>query len=493
LNLLSNAVKFTESGHVVLTAGSEGATGLNVTVTDTGIGLTPEQQGRLFQSFSQADVSTSRRYGGTGLGLAISRRLAGLMGGTVSVESPVADGPGSRFHLTVQVGVDQPAQPTTTDPVLAGHAVLVTEPNPVLREILVTRLRGWGCEVRPEGDGPDGHPAPDVQLLDAASADAATVSAGGSAGALVLMSTVSRRDTAARFGWEVPAGAGWVTKPVKPAVLLAALRAALDADVPSAVIEVPAARSAEVLADRHPLRLLLVEDNSLNRTLAVALLARLGYPADVATTGSEAVAATAARPYDVVLMDVQMPDMDGLEATRRIVAATTGPRPWIVALTANVMDADREACAAAGMDDFLAKPIRPQELADVLERSPMRDDSAVDWATLRTHVQGMAGMDDHELERDLAEDFVTGAPVLLAAIDTGLETGDPTEVRRSAHTLKSHAALFGATRLETLSRRLEELAAASAPGHEMAAVAHALRAETDRVRDQLATARATET
>ena len=140
------------------------------------------------------------------------------------------------------------------------------------------------------------------------------------------------------------------------------------------------------------------------------------------------------------------------------------------------MDADREACAAAGMSDFLAKPIRPQELADVLERSPIRDDPAVDWGTLRTHVRGMAGMDDHELERDLAEDFVTGAPVLLAAIDSGLEVGDPTEVRRAAHTLKSHAALFGASQLETLSRRLEELAAAAEPGDEMAAVAQALRA-----------------
>ena len=492
LNLLSNALKFTESGHVVLTAGPAGPTGLQIAVTDTGIGLTPEQQGRLFQSFSQADVSTSRRYGGTGLGLAISRRLAGLMGGTVSVESPVADGRGSRFQLTVQVEVEQPAAPPTHDPALAGHTVLLTEPDPALREILVTRLHGWGCEVLPEDGEPDGS-APDVRLLDAASADAATVSAPGSAGALVLMSTLSRRDTAARFGWEVPAGAGWVTKPVKPAVLLAALRAALGAGVPSAAIEVAAARSAEVLADRHPLRLLLVEDNALNRKLALALLGRLGYPADVATTGSEAVTAAADRPYDVILMDVQMPDMDGLEATQRILATTTGPRPWIVALTANVLDADREACAAAGMSDFLTKPIRPQELADVLERSPIRDDPAVDWGTLRTHVRGMAGMDDHELERDLADDFVTGAPVLLAAIDTGLEVGDPTDVRRAAHTLKSHAALFGATQLETLSRRLEELAAAAEPGDEMPAVAQALRAETDRVCDQLATPRPAET
>ena len=491
LNLLSNAVKFTESGHVVLTAGPAGPTGLHLTVTDTGIGLTPEQQDRLFQSFSQADVSTSRRYGGTGLGLAISRRLAGLMGGTVSVESPVADGRGSRFQLTVQVEVEQPAEPTTHDPALAGHTVRLTEPDPVLREILVTRLRGWGCEVLPGGEA-DGRQAPDVELLDAATADPATVSAGGTAGPLVLMSTLSRRDTAAGFGWEVPTGAGWVTKPVKPAVLLAALRAALGADVQPAAVEVPAARSGAVLADRHPLRLLLVEDNALNRKLALALLGRLGYPADVATTGSEAVTAAAARPYDVVLMDIQMPDMDGLEATRRIVA-TTGTRPWIVALTANVMDADREACAAAGMNDFLAKPIRPQELADVLERSPSRADAAVDWATLRTHVRGMAGTDDHELERDLAEDFVFGAPVLLAAIDTGLEVGDPTEVRRAAHTLKSHAALFGASQLETLSRRLEELAAAAEPGDEMAAVAQALRAETDRVRDQLATPRPAET
>ena len=307
------------------------------------------------------------------------------------------------------------------------------------------------------------------------------------------MSTLSRRDTAARFGWEVPAGAGWLTKPVKPAVLLAALRAALGAGVQPAAVEVPAARSGEVLADRHPLRLLLVEDNALNRKLALALLGRLGYPADVATTGSEAVTAAADRPYDVILMDVQMPDMDGLEATRRIVGMTTGPQPWIVALTANVMDADREACAAAGMNDFLAKPIRPQELADVLDRSPIRDDSAVDWETLRAHVRGMAGMDDHELERDLAEDFVIRCAGAACGDRHGLEVGDPTDVRRAAHTLKSHAALFGASQLETLSRRLEELAAAAEPGHEMAAVAQALRAETDRVRDQLATPRPAET
>jgi signal transduction histidine kinase/HAMP domain-containing protein len=257
LNLLNNSVKFTERGSVVLTASTgqadeSGGLELHIAVTDTGIGIGPEAMGRMFQSFSQADAATSRKYGGTGLGLAISKRLAEAMGGTMWVESAGVPGEGSTFHLTV-------ATRAASEQIAAG------------------------------GDGA----AP-----------------------------------------------------------------ALDLDPEHAV--------------EHPLRILLVEDNVVNQKLAIRLLSRMGYDPDVAANGIEAVEAVERQRYDLVLMDVQMPEMDGLEATRAIVAQTpSGDRPWIVAMTANAMDGDRERCIEAGMNGYISKPIRVEELVAAVLGAPL--------------------------------------------------------------------------------------------------------------------------
>jgi CheY-like chemotaxis protein len=251
LNLLSNAVKFTDSGSVTLTTATElvdGSWQVRLSVQDTGMGITEDGMSRLFQSFSQTDASIARKYGGTGLGLAISRRLAELMGGTLTVTSPGIAGQGSRFELA-----------------------FVTSAAPI--EDAVTA----------------GEPA----------------------------------------GVAVAAGS----------------------------------------RDR-PLRILLAEDNPMNQKLATRLLERMELSPDIAGDGLEAIAANDREAYDVILMDVQMPELDGLEATRRIRSAGGDHRPWIIAMTANAMEGDREACLAAGMDDYLSKPIRPDELQAAFDRVP---------------------------------------------------------------------------------------------------------------------------
>jgi len=263
LNLLSNAIKFTEQGRVdltVTTTAVEGRWQVEIAVTDTGIGVTQEGMSRLFQSFSQADASIARRYGGTGLGLAISRRLAELMGGTLTATSSGVSGEGSRFELAF------PAEAAPAEAVASG--------------------------------------APQQAR--------AAVAAFGGDGAL---------------------------------------------------------------------RVLLAEDNAMNQKLALRLLRNMGLAADVAASGLEAVEAIGREPYDLILMDVQMPDMDGLEATRRIRAADPTIRPWIVAMTANAMAGDREACLAAGMDDYLTKPIRPNELAAAIAAVPAGSGSAQEPGT----------------------------------------------------------------------------------------------------------------
>jgi CheY-like chemotaxis protein len=254
LNLLSNSIKFTETGRVTLTirtAFREGAWDVRLIVQDTGIGISEEAMGRLFQSFSQADASTARRYGGTGLGLAISRRLAELMGGTLTATSAGVPGAGSRFELAV-TALEAPADAPDIGAILPVHAA-----GPALRD------RG--------------------------------------------------------------------------------------------------------------LRVLLAEDQQMNQKLALRLLDNIGIKADLARDGLEVLAALERTSFDVILMDVQMPDLDGLEATRRIRASTLERQPWIIAMTANAMEGDREACMAAGMNDYLSKPIRPPELVRALESAPLRD------------------------------------------------------------------------------------------------------------------------
>jgi GAF domain-containing protein/DNA-binding response OmpR family regulator len=393
LNLLANAVKFTEAGEVVLTvsarpAGS-GLVEVTFAVRDTGIGLTPDGLSKLFQKFSQADSSTTRKYGGTGLGLAISKRLAELMGGTMWAAS---DGPGrgSTFSFTIVAPAAQQPVPARRDfigeqPELRGRRLLVVDDNTTNRKVLALQTAKWGMQPRDSAS-----PAQALQWLEAGEAfdvailDMHMPEMDGLALArairrthatlpLVLFSSLGRRevgDTDHLF-------ASYLAKPLRQSQLFDTLVSLLvHAAVPRIAAPPPKAAIDGEMAGRHPLRILLAEDNVVNQKLALRLLSQMGYRADVASNGIEAVESIERQPYDVVLMDVQMPDMDGLEASRRITAkCSAGERPRIVAMTANAMQGDREECLAAGMDDYVTKPIRVDALVEALMQSAARKDA----------------------------------------------------------------------------------------------------------------------
>ncbi len=400
LNLLANAVKFTHEGEVVLTvnAGAPTADGqveITFAVRDTGIGLTAEGMGRLFQSFSQADSSTTRKYGGTGLGLAISKRLAELMGGSMWAESE-GPGKGSTFRFSIRVPIATAPASMRRDfsgaqPALQGKRILVVDDNATNRRILTLQAARWGMVARDTAspaealqwlaDAKASGEAFDLAILDMhmpamdGAALAARIREAGHTLPLVLFTSLGRREAA-----EGSAGALFAATLAKPLHQSQLFDTLVTLIAPGA-----AARSAPTvsrpkidvaLAQRHPLRILLAEDNVVNQKLALRLLQQMGYRADLASNGIEAIECVARQPYDVVLMDVQMPEMDGLEASRRITARwKPNNRPRIVAMTANAMQGDREACLAAGMDDYVTKPIRVNDLVEALNRVHARKGS----------------------------------------------------------------------------------------------------------------------
>ena len=397
LNLLSNAVKFTERGEVVVTVSGSpleeparrgpGRWEIRIDVRDTGIGIPPDAMTKLFQSFSQVDASIARRYGGTGLGLAISRRLAELMDGGLTADSSGTAGEGTVFHLVARMpaaAVDAvaPSRPMRVEADLSGRTVLIVDDNATNRRILVAQTARWGMVPRETGSPEealawitDGERF-DIALFDLLMPELdglelaeriATRSAADREPAMpiVILSSIGLRE---REGASL---AAWLAKPVKPSALhdtIATVLLGSSVAKPSAAALTNGAGSS--LGARHPLRILLAEDNLVNQKLALRLLAQMGYEPQVVGDGLEAIAAVDRQPFDVILMDVQMPELDGLEATRRIRASQPPAPVWIVAMTANAMAGDREACLAAGMNDYISKPIRPAELAAALERAP---------------------------------------------------------------------------------------------------------------------------
>jgi CheY-like chemotaxis protein/nitrogen-specific signal transduction histidine kinase len=414
INLLGNATKFTEEGEVVVSVSSQQVdeeTGdvyeLHFSVRDTGIGIPPDRMDRLFRSFSQVDNSTTRKYGGTGLGLVISKRLAELMGGTMWVESPPLSPPpagggrggkGSAFHFTILAEAVSAPMATflhRVQPDLRGKRVLIVDDNATNRRILTLQTKAWGMY-------PVETPFPaqalrwiragetfDLALLDYLMPEmdgvmlaAAICSEYQQAGEsqplpMVLLSSVRQQEVEGEAvdSEALAAFAAFLLKPLKAAQLYDALvgvfaGGALPEKRP--VDEAPSQFDAE-MGRRLPLRILLAEDNAVNQKLALRLLERLGYRADVAGNGLETLEAVRRQPYDAVLMDVQMPEMDGLEATRRIRRLSSqelgaGEQPRIIAMTASVMQEDRDDCQAAGMDDHVSKPVRIHELVDALRK-----------------------------------------------------------------------------------------------------------------------------
>ena len=540
LNLLNNAVKFTEKGEVVLTVNLDTETGgggdaergryedrekvstsprlpvpaphvLHFTVRDTGLGIPADRMDRLFQSFSQVDGSTARKFGGTGLGLAISRRLAEMMGGRMWAESAGVAGQGSTFHLTLPA---QPAptpsraelQAETAD--LRGRRVLIVDDNATNRRILTLQTQAWGMQALATGSPQEaltwlrrGEPF-DVALVDRLmpELDGSMLAAeirklrDPSALPLVMVSSLGSREEGAGGG----PFAAFLLKPIRASQLYDALVGILAREDRRAHREEGPAQSefdAEMGA-RSPLSILLAEDHPVNQKLALLMLKRLGYRADVAANGLEVLEALERQPYDVVLMDVQMPDMDGLEATRQICARWLkgerqgGRRPHIIAMTANAMQGDREMCLQAGMDDYLSKPIRVEELVGALGKcrppaEPAQDagervalveapgsaapgsaapESAPQATSLATELD-RAALDkllalvggEPALLGELIDSFLQDTPPLLVALRRCLDEGNAAGVRQAAHPLKSSSRDFGATRLSQWARELEEM------------------------------------
>jgi signal transduction histidine kinase/CheY-like chemotaxis protein/HPt (histidine-containing phosphotransfer) domain-containing protein len=502
LNLLNNAVKFTDAGEVVISVSAEelpidldGSQRIRLAfaVRDTGIGIPADRMESLFDSFTQVDASTTRRYGGTGLGLAITKRLVELMGGQVWVESEV--GRGSTFHFSVVAPVAASpirAHEEESQPELTGKRVLVVDDNATNRQILVRQTESWGM-VPEETEWPaealrwirEGR-VYDIAILDMqmqdmdgnALARAIHAEPGGEGLPMLMLTSLGRRREDTEAGVDF---AAFLTKPIKPSQLYDALMTVF-ASRPTR-LPAPARPAEPAVADMArtlPLRILVAEDNAVNQQLALLLLSKLGYRADVASNGLEAVEAVERQPYDVVLMDVQMPEMDGLEATRRLRArGRDGATPRIIAMTANAMQGDREACLEAGMDDYVAKPIHRDELVAALWRAgPASRPEAVPGpappAEPAPAPRAAAGdvLDRTAIDRlletfgdegpafvtDLVATFFAEAPTLISAAHAGLAQKRVEDLRRAAHSLKSNGAALGATGFAAVCRALEAAA-----------------------------------
>ena len=386
-NLLSNAVKFTEKGEVVVTVSSQRYRNgsakekalITFAVRDTGIGLSHEGMSRLFQSFTQADSSTTRKYGGTGLGLAISKRLTEMMGGSMWA---LSDGPGRgstfTFNIKAELADLPPAKKQVylgVQPALQSKRVLIVDDNATNRYILNMQTAKWGMTPR-DTESPaealqwvENGEAFDIAILDMHMPEmdglelAKRLQGKQAKFPLVLFSSLGRREA----GDEAGLFSAYLTKPIKQSQLfdtLVGLFVQTEEDAKRTTTE--RFKPDPQMAARHPLKILLAEDNAVNQKLALRLLEQMGYKSDVAATGTEALRMTEQAAYDVILMDVQMPEMDGLEATQRIRDLKDLRRPFIIGLTANAMQGDREMCLNAGMDHYIPKPIRVVELVDAL-------------------------------------------------------------------------------------------------------------------------------
>jgi len=492
VNLLSNAVKFTAQGEVV--AEVTGAREQNdrhvvrLAIRDTGIGIPPERRHRLFEVFSQVDVSTTRVYGGTGLGLAICKRLAEAMQGDIEVESTV--GVGSTFLVTLPLEAAAanrlPTRPGAMDPEhLTGRHVLIVEENETTRGVLRQYCDSWGMPVV-ETASPE-HALDlirsgeqfDVALIDYASSTMdgaklataiAEVDRAQSIKILLLSSHGPAHEAARAAGSHIQ---GVLTKPLHQSHLFDAFAAVLTG---SADTLLPYQPNFQWAVDHSqlqtPLRILLAEDNVVNQRMAQLLLERLSQTADIVSNGIEAVEAAMRLPYDVVLMDVLMPELDGLDATRQIRERLPRERqPRIVAMTANALTGDREACLAAGMDDYISKPVQLDELAKVLLRQQVHVDAAAAAAPVVTTNESLAEFRKEAIDRLVAAAgekgaalvlgaMIDSAPRLLDGLHRALVDGDAKEFRRHTHSIKANAATVGADALARMFQELEDLGSA---------------------------------
>jgi CheY-like chemotaxis protein len=497
---LSNAIKFTEHGEILVQvqllstkldeAQNRSLMCLHFSVRDTGIGIQPDWLARLFKPFAQAEVSTARRYGGTGLGLAISKRLVELMGGKMWAES--VPGAGSTFHFTINVHAEPQAEPfalARPQPRLADLRLLIVDDNATVRRVLAEQVTKWGM-VPYSAESPQqaldwlrkGEQY-DLAVLDLhmPHMDGIALAAeihklpGAEMMPLVLLMPLGPHADA-------PGGtrivfAHTVAKPVKPAQLCEMLVRALLNPKIAAPQEAPA-KPDQPLAERMPMQILLCDDNVINQKVAARILQQLGYQPDLAGNGREALEALDRKPYNFIFMDVMMPEMDGLEATRAIRerqkagAANYLSSIVIVAMTAQAMEGDREKCLAAGMDDYLAKPIRPKDVRVIIERwgsqsapaeqpvmttpkdtpsVPAAEEPPVEMDRLKDLTDGSA-----ESMRELVELFFKQTAQQLEQLEAAARANKADDVRRVAHSCAGASATLGMTRIVPMFRDLEK-------------------------------------
>jgi PAS domain S-box-containing protein len=493
VNLLSNALKFTERGEVFISVKNSkepnGALGRSVTleicVKDTGIGIPADKLDRLFQAFSQVDSSTARRFGGTGLGLAISRRLVEAMGGRMWVESEPGVGARFYFSLATEPAVPVESASTASRPELRGKRALLVDDNVTNLRILSVQAERWGMTPR-ACESPQAAIALleagehfDVVITDMHMPDmdgvafARKVRALRTALPIVLLSSVSMRQTP-----DAQLFAGVLTKPARQLALVDALAAALPIAQP--VQRASGARVSQfdpTLAERLPMRILLAEDNEVNRKVALRMLKGFGYCADIAGNGLEVLDALQRQRYDLVLMDIQMPELDGLEATRRI-RRDVAPniRPRIIAMSANALREDAAAALQAGVDDYLVKPISVPMLRAALERSgelaaarkghsqpaPLPATTADMLCDMLDdeHLRSFMDLDPTgEFVAGLVASFTTNSRQALAEMRLAVAEGRAAEAGGLAHQLKGTSSTLGVREMTRLCIALEEMAA----------------------------------
>src|SRR5579862_7414898 len=501
VNLLSNAIKFTKAGEIqvqikLLSVKEEEKQNrslfhVHFSVRDTGIGIPPDRLARLFKPFTQADPSTAHRYGGTGLGLAISKQLVELMGGKMWAES--VPGEGSAFHFTINVLVQSQTSPFALagrqDP-LADRRVLIVEHNATSRHLLAAQVTSWGMIAQEAADAQEAiNFLRNGRLFDLVILDVQLPGMDGftlaseihqlspqAALPLVLLAPIGLRHEASLTA-HIPRVA-FVNKPVKPTQFFEVLTRAFSKTKSLPEPAPPPVQSGESLASRQPLRVLLCDDNTINQKVAVRILQQLGYEPDLAANGKEALEALDRKPYDLVFMDVMMPEMDGLEATRMIrkLDASGGSVNFnshiiIIAMTAQAMQSDREKCIEAGMDDYLDKPIRPKDVRVVIERwsaqmgsfplappvAPPAPAAPPQVETAPVEMDRLLDLSGGRPEslRELLDLYFKQTTEQIAQLESAIRTNHAEAVRHVAHSCAGASATLGMVRLVPLLRELE--------------------------------------
>ena len=514
INLIGNAIKFTECGEVKvrvekLDGNDTDACRIRFAVKDTGIGIPREKIDQLFQKFSQVDSSTTRKFGGTGLGLAISREIVGLMGGEIEVASQPGEGSCFAFTLTLPV-VEAPDAVPAPPADLHGVHVLIIDDNQTNRSILQEILGTWGMEISSAGSGEEGldilrrartleNPVR-LLLLDSQMpgmdgfAVAEKIRREPSLGEPAVMMVTSEDIPGAAARCRKLGIHRYLVKPVRQSELFEAVVETLAgtlpegdsarANQPSPVARQPVPKAVV----RRPLRILLAEDNVINLKLALILLDRQGWEVTVAVDGQAALELWRRETFDLILMDVQMPELDGIEATRRIRQEEgAGRRIPIVGLSAHALPEDRKACLEAGMDDYVTKPLSPDRLFDAIERACSLPEKggcedqgpAINLSDLRHTVK-----QDQTFISEISRDFLSSYPPQLELLQQGLRTNDCSTIERTAHSLKAVAGIFGAMKASKLAAELEHMAEKSDLSDATQALA-ALEQEMDRVRSAL--------